>query len=112
MGRTERVPKNVVPRGDRMVGEVICSVKNDDEQLVPNLGVDVRIRLQARPRALLVPRQAVRSDQGGRYVFVVKDRTAARRPIVVDGASATGYAVARGLEEGDAMRVRTRSEVE
>ena len=31
-----------------MVGEVICSVKNDDEQLVPNLGVDVRIRLQAR----------------------------------------------------------------
>jgi HlyD family secretion protein len=124
MGRTERVPKNVVPRGDRMVGEVICSVKNDDEQLVPNLGVDVRIRLQARPRALLVPRQAVRSDQGGRYVFVVKDRTAARRPIVVDGASATNYAVARGLEEGDlvvlagdvelrdAMRVRTRSEVE
>jgi HlyD family secretion protein len=124
MGRTERVPKNVVPRGDRMVGEVICSVKNDDEHLVPNLGVDVRIRLQARPRALLVPRQAVRSDQGGRYVFVVKDRTAARRPIVVDGASATNYAVARGLEEGDlvvlagdvelrdAMRVRTRSEVE
>jgi HlyD family secretion protein len=124
MGRTERVPKNVVPRGDRMVGEVICTVKNDDEQLVPNLGVDVRIRLQARPRALLVPRQAVRSDQGGRYVFVMKDRTAARRPIVVDGASATSYAVARGLEEGDlvvlpgdvelrdAMRVRTRSEVE
>jgi HlyD family secretion protein len=123
-GHTERVPKNVVPRGDRMVGEVICSVKNDDEQLVPNLGVDVRIRLQARPRALLVPRQTVRSDQGGRYVFVVKGGTAERRLIAVDGASATSYAVARGLEEGDlvvlpgevelrdAMRVRTRSEAE
>src|SRR4030095_491598 len=86
-GHTERVPKNVVPRGDRMVGEVICSVKNDDEQLVANLGVDVRIRLKAAPRALLVPRQAVRSDQGGRYVFVVKGGIARRRATPVAGRS-------------------------
>jgi HlyD family secretion protein len=123
-GRTERVPKNVVSRGDRMVGEVICSVKNDDEQLVPNLGVDVRIRTQARARALLVPRQAVRTDQSGRHVFVVKDGTAERRAVVVDAASVTNYAVARGLEEGelvalsgdlelrDRMRLRARSEVQ
>jgi HlyD family secretion protein len=102
-GRIERVPKNVVPRVDRMVGEVVCSVKNDDEQLVPNLGVDVRIRLHLRNQALLVPRQAVRSDQGGRYVFLVKDGTAERRVIVVEAASALSYAVARGLADGDVV---------
>jgi RND family efflux transporter MFP subunit len=124
VGRTERVPKNVVSRGDRKVGEVVCSVKNDDEQLVPNLGVDVRIRLQVRAHALLVPRQAVRSDQGGRYVFVVKNGTAERRGIVVDTASAASSAVAHGLGEGDlvalpgdvelhdGMRLRARPEVQ
>ena len=122
-GRTERAPKNVVSRGDRMVGEVICSVNNDDRQLIPNLDVDVRIRVQSHSRALLVPRQAVRTDQGGRYVFVVQNKSIQRRPVVVGGASATNYSVERGLAEGeqvalpgavelrDGMRVRIESEV-
>jgi multidrug efflux pump subunit AcrA (membrane-fusion protein) len=122
-GRTERIPANVVSRGDRMVGEVVCSVNNDDRQLIANLDVDVRIRVLSRPRALLVPRQAVRTDQGGRYVFVVHGQSVERRPIVVDGSSATSYSVERGLTEGeqvalpgaselrDGMRVRIESEV-
>jgi len=122
-GRTERIPANVVSRGDRMVGEVVCSVNNEDRQLIPNLDVDVRIRVLSRPRAMLLPRQAVRTDQGGRYVFVVHDQSVERRAIVVDGASATSYSVERGLAEGDrvalpgaselrdGMRVRVESEV-
>ena len=122
-GRTERIPANVVSRGDRMVGEVVCSVNNEDHQLIPNLDVDVRIQVLSRPRAMLLPRQAVRTDQGGRYVFVVRDQSVERRAIVVDGASATSYSVERGLAEGDrvalpgaselrdGMRVRVESEV-
>ena len=100
-GRTKGVPKNVVSRGDRMVGEVICSVNNDNQQLIPNLDVDVRIRVHARPRTLIVPRQAVHGDQSDRYVFVVQHQSVERRVVVVDIASATSYSVARGLNEGE-----------
>ena len=100
-GRTVRVPKTIVSRGDRMVGEVLCSVSNDSQQLIPNLGVDVRIRVQSRSRTLLVPRQAVRNAPGGRYVFVVEGETVRRRPVVVDVASTTDYSVAQGLGDGE-----------
>src|SRR5215470_7658148 len=93
--RVEQVPKEVVSRGDRRVGEVVCSIGNDNQKLIPNLDVDVRIRVQSRPQALLVPREAVRSDQEGRYVFVVKEHRIERRPIVVDIASTTSYAVVK-----------------
>jgi HlyD family secretion protein len=123
VGAVERVPKNVAPRGDRRVGDVVCSIDNDNEHLIPNLDVDVRIRLQSRSRTLLVPRQAVRNEREGRYVFLVRDNLLERRAIVVDAASATTNSVARGLTEGDlvavadgtelrdGMRVRVESEV-
>ena len=100
-GRTERVPKSVVSRGERLVGEVICSVKNDSEQLIPNLDVDVRIQLQSRAHALLVPRQAVQGDRSSRYVFVVRDASVERRPIVIEASNPTNYAIQGGLAEGD-----------
>jgi HlyD family secretion protein len=100
-GRTVRVPKNVVPRGDRMVGEVICSVTGDGRRLIPNLGVDVRIQVHSSARALLVPRSSVRSDDSGRYVFVLVNGIVHRRAIVVGRASSTNYAVVEGVGEGE-----------
>ncbi len=96
-GHTERVPKNVVPRGDRMVGEVICSVKNDDEQLVPNLGVDVRIRLQGTAAG------AARASAGG--------PKRSRRPVRVRGRRRDSRAAAhrRGRRERDKLRRRSRA---
>jgi len=94
-----------------MVGEVICSVNNDDRQLIPNLDVDVRIRALSLPRAMLVPRQAVRTDQGGRYVFVVHDQLVKRRAVVVDGASTANYSVERGLDEGEQVVLPGASEL-
>src|SRR5262249_42305918 len=42
-GQTEVVPKQVVPRGTRSVGELLCSVNNDRLELLPNVNVGVRI---------------------------------------------------------------------
>lgn len=111
MGQVEQVPKEVVSRGDRRVGEVVCSIGNDNQKLIPNLDVDVRIRAQSRSQALLVPREAVRSDQMGRYVFVVKDRRIERRPIVVDIASTSSYAVLKGLSAGELVVSRSDAEL-
>ena len=101
-GHVERLPGAIVVRGERHVGEVICSL-DDTAQLIPNLDVDVRIRVQARPRALLVPRQAVVSDQAGPFVFVIQNGTIQRSRVVIDVASPTNDAILSGLHEGDVV---------
>jgi HlyD family secretion protein len=74
-GQTEIVPKQVVPRGTRSVGELLCSVSNDKLELLPNVNVSVRINSQERQNVLVVPRGTVASEGGKSYVFVVKDAT-------------------------------------
>ena len=58
-GHTEEVPKQVVARGMRSVGEVLCSVDNDHLDLLPNTNVQVQIMVRERRGALVVPRAAV-----------------------------------------------------
>ena len=42
-GRTQQIPKQVVPHGMRSVGEVLCSVDNQKLELLPNINVEVTI---------------------------------------------------------------------
>src|SRR6202034_2111924 len=44
-GRSEILPKQVVTRGTRSVGELLCSVSNEKLDLLPNITVDVRIHI-------------------------------------------------------------------
>lgn len=107
-GKTEIIPKQVVPRGSRSVGELLCSVNNEKLELLPNINVDVRISARERINVLTVPRSAVESDGGKRFVFVVKDggisvgkNSLERRPIAVGIADASNYEVLAGLSEGE-----------
>lgn len=100
-GVTEMVPKTVVLRGTRSVGEVICSVENEERQLLPNTNVNVRIHVRERRNALLVPRSAVYADGGRRYVFLVPGGKLRRKEIRVGLSSPTSYEVTDGLAEGD-----------
>src|SRR5260370_4525274 len=52
MGKTQVIPKQVVARGARSVGELLCEVNNDKLELLPNINVNVRInsREQSRDR--------------------------------------------------------------
>ena len=100
-GRTEQVPKQVVARGMRSVGEVLCSVDNGRLELLPNINVQVRIMVRELHGALVVPRAAVREDNGQRYVFVFQGNTVRRRDISVGVASASKYEVLSGLTTAD-----------
>ena len=100
-GKVEQVPKQVVARGTRSVGEVLCSVDNSNLDLLPNVNVEVHILVRERPKALVVPRAAVRYDNGKHYVFVYAGDKIHRRDITVGIASATKYEVVAGLSEGD-----------
>jgi HlyD family secretion protein len=100
-GKVEQVPKQVVARGTRSVGEVLCSVDNTNLELLPNVNVEVHILVRERPKALVVPRAAVRYDNGKHYVFVYAGDKIHRHDITVGIASATKYEVVAGLAEGD-----------
>jgi HlyD family secretion protein len=105
-GQTEQVPKQVVARGSRSVGEALCSVDNSKLELLPNTNVDVRIHLRERQNALVVPRGAVYSEGIRRFVYVVENGSLGtnrlqRREIHVGMAGAANYEVLDGLREGD-----------
>ncbi|HJY85485.1 MAG TPA: efflux RND transporter periplasmic adaptor subunit [Candidatus Acidoferrales bacterium] len=105
-GRTEQIPKQVVARGSRSVGEVLCSVDNSKLELLPNTNVDVRIHLRERQNALVVPRGAVYSEGTRRIVYVVENGSLGtsrlqRREIHVGMAGAANYEVLDGLREGE-----------
>src|ERR1700688_2621267 len=102
-GRTEVLPKQVVTRGTRSVGELICSVTNDRLDLLPNTTVDVHIHITERPPALVVPRGAVSIEGDKRFVFRVEDNRLHRRFIKVGVANPTKIEVLSGLSEGDVV---------
>jgi HlyD family secretion protein len=102
-GKTEVLPKQVVTRGTRSVGELICSVTNDRLDLLPNTTVDVRIHISERPAALVVPRGAVYIEGNKRYVFRVEDSRLHRRIIKVGIANPTKIEILSGLNEGDVV---------
>jgi HlyD family secretion protein len=100
-GKTEIVPKQVVTRGARSVGELLCSVDNANLELLPNINVNVKINLKERSNVVTVPRGAVETEAGKRYVFVVRsgvgDSTLEKREIQVGIADATSFEVTSGL---------------
>jgi HlyD family secretion protein len=107
-GKTEIIPKQVVARQARSVGELLCSVNNDKLELLPNINVNVRINSRERLGVLAVPRGAVQAQGGRRYVFVVKEKQLGvgksrleKREIHVGIADATSYEVVSGLQEGE-----------
>ena len=101
-GRTEQVPKQVVARGMRSVGEVLCSIDNSQLELLPNTNVQVRIMVRERRGALVVQRAAVREgDKGQRYVWVFDGDHVRRRDISIGVASASKYEVLSGLAPDD-----------
>jgi HlyD family secretion protein len=106
-GKTEVIPKQVVSRGTRSVGELLCSVQNDKLELLPNTNVNVRIDAKQRENVIAVSRGAVESENGQRYVYVVKEgvgtATLEKRAIQVGIADAANYEVVSGLKQNEVV---------
>src|SRR5262245_4265268 len=96
-GLVQQLPKTVVTRGSRNVGEVLCSVENEHTELLPNTNVNVRIRTAERQNALTIPRAAVHSETNKRYVFVIDGGRLRKREITVGISTLSDYEVLTGL---------------
>ena len=95
----ENLPTNVVQRGTRMVGEVTCLVDNADLKLLPNTNVSVAVIQARHDNALTVPREAVRQDAEGKYVFQVVNGQLKRRNVQTSVSNLTRVEITSGIPD-------------
>lgn len=117
-----RIPANVittVPSADRQKATVRVRIgfesgdKKLDPRILPDMGVKVSFlnerapqTEQAAPRArLLVPKAAIRSENGTSIVFVVREDRAERRAVRVGAADGERVEVISGINVGERVVV-------
>lgn len=102
-GTVEKKPTAIESLGSRQVGQVICVIDNPDHLLLPGTNVDATIRTGVAEGALSIPKEALRHDGGGNYVFVLQGDTLAMRRVETGNSSVTRIQITGGLNEGDAV---------
>jgi HlyD family secretion protein len=104
----------MVPTADRQKATVLVRIGFEalDPRVLPDMGVKVTfLRDDAQPAAagdaarptILVPKAAVRSDQGRDIVFVARGNQAERRAVTLGGADGDRLEVVAGLQAGEAV---------
>jgi multidrug efflux system membrane fusion protein len=85
-------------------GRLKAVFANKDRNLWPNQFVNVRLLLDVRKNAVVVPAAAVQHGPQGTYVYVAKsDKTAELRPITVGYTSGDLAAIGDGLKPGESV---------
>jgi multidrug efflux system membrane fusion protein len=80
--------------------------QNGRNRLWPGLFVNAMLRLSERPNTLVVPSQAIATNQDGQYVYVVKaDSTVESRPVVTGVAIEGQTIIQDGLKAGETVVV-------
>ncbi len=80
-------------------------VPNGRRRLQPGMFAEARLATATRPRAVVIPEQAILSVQGTQIVWVVTDGKVARRPVTI-GVRAPGEAeITSGVDAGEQVVV-------
>ena len=102
-GVVERKPTSIQTLGSRQVGEVLCTIENPGRELIPGTNVDAEIRTAVVNNALVIPRESLRHDAGGDFVYRLQDDTIERRPVKIGATSISQLEIVSGLADGDAV---------
>jgi HlyD family secretion protein len=103
--RITAIPSTVRLRGSRNVGETTSIVDNKDLKLLPNINVGVTIVAAEHGNVLVVPREAVRMDDGRPYVLQIAGHELKRRNVETSLANLTQIEVKSGLAAKDLIAI-------
>ncbi len=101
------IPSTVKLRGSRNVGETTSIVDNTDLKLLPNINVGVTIIAAEHDNVLVVPREAVRTDDSKPYVLQVVGHELKRREVETSLSNLTQVEVTRGLSAKDVVAINS-----
>ena len=102
-GTVEKKPVAVQALGSRQVGEVVVSIANEGRALIPGTNVNAEIRTAVVDNALVIPKETLRHDSQGDYVFALKGDALQRRAVRKGASSLTMVQVLEGLSDSDAV---------
>jgi HlyD family secretion protein len=100
-GSVRRIPLEVVPHGNRTVGEVLCDITDSSGVLIPNINVDVQILAGQSQPVPSLPREAVFSDGKDFYVWIIRNGRAEKRIIITGLSTISRIEVTGGLSQGE-----------
>ncbi len=102
-GTVVRKPTSIEALGSRQVGQVECTIANPGRELIPGTNVDAIIRSAVVENALVIPKETLRHDAAGDYVFLLRGDRLERRAVRTANSSVTAMQVVAGLTDGDAV---------
>ncbi|HEX6502790.1 MAG TPA: efflux RND transporter periplasmic adaptor subunit [Terriglobales bacterium] len=98
-GQLLNIPATVKLLGSRNVGEITTNINNSDFKLLPNTNVTVQIITAEHHNVLVVPREALRLDDGTPYVYRVDDEELRRQAVKTAIINLTQAEVTQGLSD-------------
>ncbi len=102
-GHVMRTPTTIVGYGTRNVGEALISVDDANEELLPNTNVTITVTLLDLHDVLLIPREALKLDDDGNYVYRVMNGHLQRTPVKIGSLNLTEVQILSGLTQGDTV---------
>jgi HlyD family secretion protein len=106
-GHIARIPSTIISYTTRNVGEVLVTIDDADDDLLPNTNVRVSALVANEPNALNIPRDALHAENGQSYVYLVKGGTLHRTSVVVGAINLTQVEIKGGLKEGDVVALNS-----
>ena len=100
-GHVAQVPSTIITYGTRNVGEVLITIDDADDNLLPNTNVRVTVVVANSGRALNIPRDALHTDRGRSYVYRIVNGKLRRTQVTVGSLNLTQVEILTGLQEGD-----------
>jgi HlyD family secretion protein len=102
-GQVDQKPVAIQALGSRQVGEVVCSIANENGSLIAGTNVNAEIRTAVVENALVIPKETLRHDAQGDYVFALHNGTVERRAVKKGASSIALVQAVEGLTDGDAV---------
>ncbi len=103
-GHITQVPTTIITYNvTRYVGECTISIDDAKGTLQPNANVIVTVTTSQHLHVLSVPREAVRTDGTGNFVFRIVDGKLVRTPVQIGSYNLVREEILSGLSEGDTV---------
>jgi HlyD family secretion protein len=100
-GEVDGLPSEVKELGTRRVGEISCILMNPEQELLPNMNLNVEIVTDSKRQVLTIPREALLGSGSAQHVYLVRDGTLVKQPVRTGITNTTRIEITQGLKEGD-----------
>jgi HlyD family secretion protein len=107
-GRILSMPSTIINyQNTRNVGEVLLSVDDPDGKLLPNTNVKVTVTEQKLDQVLTIPREALHSENGRDYVYLLHGKVLRRQQVKVGARNLTQVQIVSGLPQNATVALST-----